>query len=487
MSGSNVSTLAKNSVFNVAYKLLNVLFPLIFSAYVARVLLAEGVGRVSYAQNIVQYFTIVAALGLPNYGTREIAKIRGRKTQLNQLFTELFSINALSTTVCVVAYYTLILCSSYFASDRLLYAVLGLNVLLNYLNVDWFYQGMEQYAYIAVRSFIIKLISLAAIFLFVRDESDYVIYGLIFSLALAGNYVLNIANLKKYDVRFDLSGLDIKRHVKPVAYLLCTAIVIELYTLLDTTMLGIMCPKEIVGYYTNSMRLVKVLITVITAMGGVLLPRLSVYRSQGDYEKCSEIVNKIFSIMLYLFLPCGIGIFLVADSIILVLFGADFQPAIQTIKIASLLIYALGFSNLFGTQVLLTYGCEKKLLLCTAIGAVINISMNLVLIPLYAQNGATVASVISETIVTVLTFAFARKYIHFNISKSFLISSIIGTGVMSIAVMGVKTVVHNELLSLCAAASLGAALYVVVTWVMKNDVLQELVTKCGSKVRRRNC
>ena len=194
-------SLKKNSLFNVLYKLLNVVFPLIYTVYLAHVLLPVGVGKVASAQNIVQYFTMFAALGIPNYGIREIAKVRDQIKDRDKVFSELFFVNASSTTVFVIAYYSFVNLHPFFADNRLLYNICGINVLFNYINVDWFYQGEEEYKYIAIRSFVIKVLSTISIFIFIRNENDYILYAFIYFFALGANNILNIINLKKYSIK----------------------------------------------------------------------------------------------------------------------------------------------------------------------------------------------------------------------------------------------------------------------------------------------
>ena len=476
-------SLRKNSFFNVIYKFSNVLFPLIFTSYVSHVLLANGVGKVASAQNIVQYFTIIAALGIPNYGIREIAKTINNQNQQNIVFSELFIINFFSTLLCSIAYYGLIFSVSYFQNDRLLFAVVGLNIILNFINVDWFYQGKEEYGYITLRSVIVKTISLICIFIFVKNQNDYVVYGLISTLAIAGNYTFNIVHLKTFNIRLRFHNLSIQRHLKPVLLLLCTAIAIELYTLVDTTMLTYLTNSEVVAYYSNSMKLVKLLITMITAIGGVLLPRLSYHIKLNELDKCNEIVNSVFKSMLFLFVPSGIGLMLTADSIIPILFGQSFYPAVTTLRISALLVYALGFSNLFGTQVLLSFGGEKKLMLCTIVGALINISLNSLLIPKYLQNGAAIASIISEATVSILTYMFSKKYITLSISRKYIVNTICAALAMCICVISVKMIIHNSFVSLISSMSVGIVSYGFISIIGKNEVANSVIGLVRKKIK----
>ena len=257
----------------------------------------------------------------------------------------------------------------------------------------------------------------------------------------------------------------------------------ELYTMVDTTMITFMCPSENVAYYTNSTKIVRLVIMLVTAIGAVLLPRLSYYSSQGKVKECEDIVNKVFRIIFFLLVPCGIGIFMLADVIVLVLFGDSFLPAIMTLKVTSFLIYALGFSNLFGTQVLLTFGDEKKLLIATIVGAVTNVSLNAVLISSLQQNGAAIASIFSESLVTIITFIFAKRHLHIGLSFNFVGKTIIS----SVCMIGVLFIICNVLpqkaLLLVVGIVLGAFIYLGTSIILRNDVALEAIIMLKKKRR----
>lgn len=483
----NNKSLLSNSIYNVIYKLLNVLFPLASASYVSRVLMAEGVGKFASAQNVVSYFLLIAALGIPSYGTREIAKMHNDKYAVNQLFSELFYLNLMSTLLCCFAYYIFIFKSGYFDDELYLYATLGISVIFNIINIDWYYQGTEEFKYIATRSFVIKFIMLILLFIFVHSKNDYVIYAIIYVLATAGNYFLNIIYLKKKEVKLVFTGIKLKKHIKPILILLCTTLAIELYTLLDTTMITYYCESQNVAYYTNSIKIVRIIITLISAIGGVLLPRLSYYYSEGRIDDCNQVINKVFYVMLFLFLPCGVGIILVADMIQTFLFGVSFAAAASTLKIAALLIYALGFSNLFGTQVLLTFNSEKKLFLCTVVGAVSNICMNTFLIPRFQQNGAAIASVISETLVTVLSFYFASKYVHVKFEKKIIGYSCFSCVIMAFIIILIQTLFKNSYLLMFIEIIVGMLVYLLSSIVLKNPIINILGNIINKKRKRDIC
>ena len=174
----NMKSLAKNSLFNAMYQVLNIIFPLLSSIYVARVLLPEGVGRVAYAQNVASYFVTAAALGISTVGLREISNARDDKQKVSKIFSELSIINTCSTFLAIAVYSTLVFCNPSFRVDYKLYLATGLVILFNIINIDWLYQGHEEYVYIVVRSIAVKALSLLALFLFVRSKDDYVTYAI---------------------------------------------------------------------------------------------------------------------------------------------------------------------------------------------------------------------------------------------------------------------------------------------------------------------
>lgn len=257
--------------------------------------------------------------------------------------------------------------------------------------------------------------------------------------------------------------------------MLCTTIAIELYTMVDTTMLTFMGDSSVVGYYSNAIKAVKVLISLITSISAVLLPRLSYYYGLGLIDSCENTVNKTIGVLLFFLLPSFVGVFLVTDSIVPIFFGNDFLPAVATMRILSLLIPILGFSSLFGTQILLTFNRESKLLISTIVGAATNITLNSLLIPRLLQNGAAIASVISELIVTLLTLFFAQQVLNFKLSKKVTLQILISTMLMAIAVLGGGFIPGGKLPRFICQIFWGIVVYGGSSVIFHNEVLVELI------------
>lgn len=460
-----------NVIFNVIYKTVNTIFPFLTTMYISHVLLASGVGKVNIAQNIAQYFVLIAPLGITNYGTREIAKLREKQSETNELFSELFSINLFSTIFCSSIYYMMVFCSSYFCTERKLFCIAGLAVVFNSINVEWYYQGYEDFVYIAMRSIFVKCLSFVLILIFIKSTEDYVLYALIYVLGIAGNHIFNLINIIREGVKIRIKFNLPSHHFKPIFLLLCSNIAIELYTLLDTTMLGAMCTEEVVGYYTSSIKLVKTVIILIAAIGSILLPRLSYYIHNRQFDRCEEILSLVCMIYFFIGIPCNIGLFICAKDVISILFGASFAPALTTLRIGSFLIYAITFNNLFGTQVLLAYSQEKKILCATIIGAISNIIMNVVLISKYEQDGAIIASLISEVLVMIVTIVFARKEIKIRVNYFDLMKEIIAASMMLIVVCMIRFSFDSAISRLILSVLLGGFTYLFLNSLLKNSII----------------
>lgn len=424
-----------NGFFFSLYRVVNVLFPLITAVYVARILLPDGIGRVVYAQNVVTYFTLLSSLGLPTYGTREIARNLKSSEECNRIFHELFLINALSTTVCVILYYFLCFTVAVLKKELCLYLVAGLAIVLNYFNIDWLYQGREEYKYIAIRGVLVKALSVLLLFIVVKEPSDYIAYAGIHCLVLGGNNFVNCIGLK-HRVKLKKYNLCLRRHIKPILILFGTTIAIELYTMLDTTMIGLLCSEQMVGYYSYAMKTTKIIITVLGATTTVLLPRLSSYYNISKM-KYSDLANKGVLFLLFVSVPITVFLFLNANDIVLFLYGRYYEETIITLKILSLLIVPVTFSTYFGTQILCSANMEKYMFVAVSVGACTNIFMNAILIPRFNQNGAAIASVVSELLVTLVDLFFVRKVVKVHISTW----SLLKISIASIAIaMGTITV-----------------------------------------------
>ena len=476
-----MKSLKKNIVFNVIYDAFNLIFPLITSMYVARILLPSGVGTVSYAQNISSYFVTLAALGLPTYGIREIAKVQKEKNALNKTYTELFIINAVTTTAAVIGYIILLMTPWGKTLDRPLMLCFGVSILFNYISIDWMYKGNEEYVYITIRSIVIKIISLALVLIFVKTREDYLKYAAIIVIGLGGNYVFNIIHSRKL-VKFSFKNLEFKKHLTPLLVLALSLFLSTIYSRIDITMLGSMSTKEATGLYTNAHKITDMIITACSAISAVFLPRLSYYY-KNEPEKFTQLIETGVRVLSFISIPAGVGLFVLAPQALELMFGKEFVSGAPTVRILSSLIIVKSFGNLLCYQLVICTGNEKKRLPAYALANVANIGLNALLIPSLSHSGAAIASVASELIVNVYQFIKMRKIIHIPIPKKSIVQAVISSAVMGAVVFFASKLFSSLLLNVAAGVLLGFAVYIALNLIMKNEFLLSTISMLTSKIK----
>lgn len=472
-------SLATNAAFNAAYKAISVVFPLIVSVYVSRILMPAGVGEVQFASSLASYFVTFAALGLPSYGVREVSRARQRG-DLDMVFSELFILNAISSLASAVIY-CLMVCSIYGSSQSfVLHIVFVSQIALNLFNIDWFYQGLEEFAFIAVRSVAVKLLTIVLMFVFIHDSGDTLAYALLLCAGSVGNYFLNIVQLSRY-VKLTFHGLKIKRHLAPTLYLLAVAAAADIYGKLNTTLLGIFSTSEATGFYSCGLSCINACLQMLLAVTAVFLPRLSLFYA-ADRIAFNKLVSRGLGILIFVGLPLLVGIQFVADDAVALLFGAAFAPSASVVRILSLLLLVKGIGDLMCYQVLMAAGKERLFLPSRILGSLVNLALGIPLISCFGENGAAVASVASEIAVNAPLLIYSVRVVKPKLNKRDIASSCCASGCLAISLVLVSHLFSGNLATVIADVVIGAAVYMFVCLAAKNTMLLELVEMLKEKV-----
>lgn len=346
-------------------------------------------------------------------------------------------------------------------------------------DIDWIYQGLEEYGYITGRSVVIKCISLALLVVFVKTREDYVAYALLTSLALGGNYIFNVIHARKM-VGFTLVNLKIRKHIKPIVFIAGIIFMSTIYNKIDITMLSALSTDEAVGYYSYAQRTVNIVLTMCSAVTAIFLPRLSYYY---DNEKAVfyKLMDKGFQILCLGVVPLAVGLFLTANQAVVLLYGDSFTPTGTTIKLMCPLILIKGFGDLLCYQLAYSSKNEYILLPGSAIASIINVITNSILIPLYAQNGAVIASVMSELTTNIIQFLYLKRKIKYHISNTALVLSLFSTMVMAAVVCAIIKMNLPLAVALAMEISIGGAIYLLMNIALKNRILSEMLTKVLKK------
>ena len=402
-----------NFIMNFILTASNFIFPLITFPYVSRVLGASGTGKVSFAISVVSYFTMVAALGVPTYGIRAAAKVRDDQEKLNRTTQEILIIHLFMMVIVSIVYIMAILFVPRFQSDRTLFLVVGISILLDPLGVNWLYQGLEQYGYIAKRSIFLKFIGVILMFMFIHSPDDYVFYGVTSILASAGSNVLNFINLRKYISLKPVGNYDIKQHLKPILILFAQVVAVNIYTNLDNVMLGFMKTDVDVGLYAAAVKVKTILTSLVTSLGAVLLPRLSYYIMEGKKEEFQGLIKKAYNFVIVIAFPLMLFTIFYAKDCLIFLSGNEFIGATLAMQIIAPTILLIGLSNLLGIQVLTPLNKEKQLVYSVVAGALVDLILNIIFIP---KMGASLGTLVAEFVVLTVQILYLKD-LFFRIAK----------------------------------------------------------------------
>ncbi len=398
-----------NFIMNVILTASAFIFPLITFPYASRILLPDGVGRVNFAWSFAYYFSMVAMLGVPTYGIRAVAKVRDNKEELSRTVQEILIINAVVGAFCYAAYFLAIGFVPRLRSDYTLFAIMSVTILLNVVGVEWMYRGLEQYAYIAFRSILVKVIAVVLLFLFVKNQSNYVMYGVVMIVSGVGSNVLNFFNLRNYISMRPVGHYNFRRHWRPIAIFFLMSIATTIYTNLDTVMLGFMKDDTVVGYYTAAVRVKTILTSFVTSLSVVLLPRVSYFIEKGVKEEFYRYAKKALNFVILAALPITIYFILYSDETILLLSGDAFAPAILPMQVIMPTVFLIGLTNVLGIQILVPLDREKQVCYSVIAGAVTDCVINIIAIPRYGATGAAIGTLVAEAVVLVFQLGFLWK------------------------------------------------------------------------------
>jgi O-antigen/teichoic acid export membrane protein len=418
-------SIIRNYFYNSGLNILNMIFPIISFPYISRILGVEGLGEASFILIFSGYFITLAALGIPIYGIREVAKIKDNKKELNKLFSELFLLNFISMIIFSFIYLLIVYNFSYFEDNIILYLLIGINIIFSFFQIDWLFQGLEDYRIITIRSFIAKLLAFILMLLFVNNKGDVDIYLITNIVAVTGANLFNIFYSRKY-INITFQNLNFKRHFESIIYFFSTRIMGTIYTVLDTIILGLLVGNFYVGLYIAAIKLNRTVTSITTSLSAVLLPRSSQYLEDGKDKEYKDVTVKSLYFIILLSSSIALFLFLFAGDIMFLFAGAAFNDAVLTMRILTIIIITVSLSNFTGVQILYPNKKEKVVAKSIAIGAIINLILNLILIPIYKHNGAAIATVIAELAILYYQYTYIKKTFDFNFDKKRIVNIFFG-------------------------------------------------------------
>ncbi len=389
---------------------------------------------------------------------------------------ELTVINLIMTAFSYLALAVALITVPRLQSDRMLYLVVSSTMIFNAIGMEWMYKGLEQYTYITVRSVIFKFVALIAMFLLIHQQSDYILYGAISVFASSASSVLNFINARKYISMHPVGGYRFRRHWKAVGVFFAMSVATTVYTNLDQLMLGLMTTSEDVGYYGAAVKIKTVLVSAVTSLGAVLLPRSSYYVEKKNMGAFREVTYKALNFVMLVSVPLTLFFVLFAEPGIYLLSGPAYGDAVLPMQVIMPTLLLIGLSSITGIQILVPLGRENIVLYSEIAGAFTDLILNLLLIPELKSTGAALGTLAAEFVVLAFQLAALRGNVRGIFSGvqywKFICGVILGT-VVSIPLLKLPSRT-SELWNLWIL--LGGALLFFGTYAVSLILLKESLT-----------
>ena len=462
----------KNYLYNLSYQILTIILPIITVPYVTRIFTSEDLGNYVFYSSIVNYFSLFAMLGVTVYGTKQIAAV----SDVSSTFWNIYAIQLIASLLALIAYVIGVI--SIPNMGGFIPIILGIVLFSKMIDISWLFAGKEDFKKITLRNTVVKLSGVISIFTLVKSSEDLYLYTfLIVLFDFLGQFVMWMP-AKKFIKRPSFNMKAIKKNLHPIVLLFLPQVAISLYVILDKTLLGILGSYSDVGIYEQGQRLTSILITVVSSLGAVMLPRVANLLSEKKEKEAQNMVR--FSFILYnmIIFPMIFGLIAVNEVFVKLFLGENFQDVKYVLYIIVFNLMFIGWTNILGYQVLVARNKNKEFMLSTTIPAFVSVVVNIAVIPFLGYIGASLTSVVVEILVFAIQWYYSRNIINKNLLFNIdLIKIISASLLMFIAIMLCKYTLGLEgIVGLLIYIGVGGITYVIMNVVLRTINIKEIRT-----------
>jgi O-antigen/teichoic acid export membrane protein len=403
-----MGSIKKNVVFSTILTTANYIFPLITFPYVSRVLGVTNIGICNFVDSIINYFALFAMMGINTIAIREIAANKENKSKLTKVFSSLLTLNLITSLIMIA-----ILIASIFLVPRLyenkeLMFVGVFKLLFNALLIEWLYKGIENFRYITIRSIIVRLIYVLLVFILVKSSSDYIKYYILTTIITIINGFINIIHSNNF-VKYSLKSISISPYIKGFLILGAYNLLTSMYTTFNVAYLGFVGGNKEVGFYSTATKLHGIILAIFTAFTNVMLPRMSSLISEHKENDFKRYFHRSISVLFAFSIPLIFFSIIFSDQIIRWIAGPGYESAIPCMQIVMPLVFIIGYEQILVIQILIPLKKDNYILYNSAIGAIIGILANFILVPMFHSVGSSLVWLISEGCVLITAQCFVYK------------------------------------------------------------------------------
>lgn len=468
-----MKNVAQNFFYQALFRVVKIIMPIITIPIVSKALGPEGIGTYNYTNSIAQYFVLLAGLGVITYGNREIAMAWNKKQNISRLFWEIFLFKAICAIGILLGYFFVV---SFFDNKIFFYAQ-SLIIIAVLFDVSWFFMGIEDFKKISLANLIVQLSTFVLIVFLVEDANDVLLYTVIQTAGILLSHTLVWIFLKEHVSFVKVSIKEAMSHFSGSVNFFIPQVSILLYTNLNKTLLGFFIGNVAVGYFSNSLQLNTVFITVITTLDVVLLPHMSGLFAKNNHSEIIRTMEKTIHLQLFFSIPIAFGMLTVYDKLVPWFFGPDFLFINKVIPWFTILIIIMPLGMAISRQYLMPIGRIKEYNKSVMIGAIINVFSNLVLLPTIGFFGVVISNILAELFVTITRTKSFLKDTNFKF-KLKKINIYVFSGLVMCIITRLLT--HNmgpSLLTNIIQVTIAVPIYLVLTSLSKENPLLEFIQK----------
>lgn len=464
----NEPSLKKNFALSTLYQILFFIAPFITAPYVSRVLTADGIGIYSFTNSIQMYFSMFAALGTVSYGTREIARTRNDKKKRSILFWEIELLTIITSCACLSIYGVfLVLTKNY----KIYFLILGMNIVAVMLDISWFFTGIEQLKYTVGPNAAFKILGVVAVFLFVKTKNNLTMYIFIMSMVTLLSNLTMWAYLPKFIYRVSADELKIRKHFRETLVYFIPTIATSIYTILDKTLIGLITAETNEnGYYEQATKIVNMAKSLtFVSLNTILGARISFLFAEEKHDEIKKRIEKSIDYILFMGIGICLGIVGVAPRFVPAFFGKGYSPVIQLLYLFSPIIIIIGISNCLGSQYYNPVGLRALSAKFIITGSVVNLILNVILIPMMKSKGAVFATLAAETVITVLYLRFCNGFLNYKAILQYGWKKLIAGVIMFIGIRSIDRNIANNIYASIIEIVFGLFIYIISLWLLQDS------------------
>lgn len=405
-SSKNGKTVFANFGYLSLLQIAGYVFPLITMPYLARVIGADGFGKIAFASAIVVWIQTISDWGFNLTATRDVAQNRNNKEKVSRIFSNVLWARCILTILSGLILLFVVLVVPYLRENADIIFVTFLLVPGYILFPEWFFQAIERMKYTTIFNLIIKLIFTISVFIFIHKREDYLIQPLLTTIGylLCGIGALYLI-LKKWGYTLYKPELtEILETIRNSADVFINNLMPNLYNSFSVMLLGFFCGSTANGVYDGGNKFPTIFYNFQSVLSRAFYPFLSRRPDKHSFYAKLNIGSALIG-----------AVFLIAISplVIKIMLGDEFEKSVIVMQILSFSVVFLAMSYTYGTNYLIINHKEKPLRNLTFVSSIVGMCVSIPLVYYFSYIGAAVTVLFCRGLLGIGSYVLA-KYINDN-------------------------------------------------------------------------